>query len=440
MSDDEGGSQLGIDLLINNKHVASVDGSHRSFNIGGRTDDDDDDEIDKKNGDIANGDTASLSSFASGSSGRRRRGGATRRKQHAPPSQASSSDIGSGSVDGSDDSLSPKRPNRPTRQEDILNAKRELLYQFTRLEKKGVRVPKHYTMTSDLDEMRADFDRLRRDVEVDASVRFQRRMLMACVSGIEFLNNRFDPFDVHLDGWSENVQDGINEYDDVFEELHEKYRGKMKMAPELRLLMTLGGSAVWFHMSHSMFRSTMPGIDQIFKQNPELKQQFMSATMKTMKQQQHQQHQHHAPNAPPQNAPPPHHGAGSVGGGLFGSLGNMMGGLFGGNGGNGAPPQQHQQRQPHTQRPPNGPSTPRASPRARPNMRGPSDVDDILSEINDERFSEMNDVLEIFSNGSSDSGGSSVGDDVVSIDDEPQRPRRRGGSKAPPRRRTLDLD
>ena len=35
------------------------------------------------------------------------------------------------------------------------------------------------------------------------SVKFQGKMLMACVSGLEFLNNRFDPFDIKLDGWAE---------------------------------------------------------------------------------------------------------------------------------------------------------------------------------------------------------------------------------------------
>ena len=38
-------------------------------------------------------------------------------------------------------------------------------------------------------------------------------MLMACVTGIEFLNGKFDPFDLKLDGWSESVHDGINDYD-----------------------------------------------------------------------------------------------------------------------------------------------------------------------------------------------------------------------------------
>ena len=47
-----------------------------------------------------------------------------------------------------------------------------------------------------------------------SSVKFQRQMMLAAVSGLEFLNGRFDPFDLKLDGWSEAVQENIDEYDD----------------------------------------------------------------------------------------------------------------------------------------------------------------------------------------------------------------------------------
>lgn len=143
---------------------------------------------------------------------------------------------------------------------EAINVKRELLYQFDRLEKKGVRVPKKFTMASELDEMRAEYERLKKDREVDVSVQFQRRALMAFVSGVEFLNNRFDPFDAKLEGWSENVNDNIHDFDDVFEDLYDKYKGKGTMAPELKLMMSLSGSAFMFHLTNTMFKSHLPGI------------------------------------------------------------------------------------------------------------------------------------------------------------------------------------
>ena len=51
-------------------------------------------------------------------------------------------------------------------------------------------------------------------------------MLVAFVTATEFLNSKFDPAGVRLDGWSESIHENVNDYDDIFEELHEKYKSK----------------------------------------------------------------------------------------------------------------------------------------------------------------------------------------------------------------------
>ena len=107
-------------------------------------------------------------------------------------------------------------------------------------------------------------------------------MLLACITGLEFLNNKFDPFDLKLDGWSEQVNENIDEYDEIFAELHEKYKSKAQMAPELKLLFQLGGSAIMLHMTNTMFKSALPGMDDIMRQNPELMQQFTQAAVNSM--------------------------------------------------------------------------------------------------------------------------------------------------------------
>ena len=74
--------------------------------------------------------------------------------------------------------------------------------------------------------MQAEYKRITERRAVEQSVKFQRKMLVAFVTAIEFLNNKFDPADLKLDGWSESVHENIHDYDDVFEELHEKYKEK----------------------------------------------------------------------------------------------------------------------------------------------------------------------------------------------------------------------
>ena len=165
----------------------------------------------------------------------------------------------------------------------IDDEKADLLNKITRLERKGIRTAERFNIHSSIHDVRAEVKRMSYSIEVDQSVKMQRRMLIACVTGIEFLNKRYNPLDVHLEGWSESVMDGIDDYDDVFEELYIKYRGKAKMAPELKLLMMLGGSATMFHLTHSMFKSAMPQMNDVIRQNPDLINSMMSAVANTAK-------------------------------------------------------------------------------------------------------------------------------------------------------------
>ncbi|MAS50978.1 MAG: hypothetical protein CL712_03520 [Chloroflexi bacterium] len=176
-------------------------------------------------------------------------------------------------------------PEKKMSAEEILREKLKILRKLEELEKKGIQLTKKYSMESPLAEMKGEYEMIKNEKEKQNSVKFQAKMLLAFVSGLEFLNGRFDPFDLKLDGWSEAVNENIDEYDDVFGELHEKYGGKAKMAPELKLLFMLGGSAAMLHMTNTMFKSAMPGMDDIMRQNPELMQQFQSAAMNSMGQQ-----------------------------------------------------------------------------------------------------------------------------------------------------------
>jgi len=204
-----------------------------------------------------------------------------------------------------------------------INEKKEILYQLNRLELKGYKIPGNFSMQTDINELRHEYDRIVRDKDIDASVRFQRKMLMAFVTGTEYLNTRYDPFAIKLDGWSEQIHDTITDYDDIFEELHEKYKadGK-KMAPELRLFISLTGSAFMFHLTSKMFKeSSIPGVEEVFKSNPELMKQFQSAAAKQFIYKNTGIEQVQKGNANGNGNGNPNQN------GLFGMIGNLFGGL-----------------------------------------------------------------------------------------------------------------
>ncbi len=154
--------------------------------------------------------------------------------------------------------------------------KTEQLNLLERMEKRGIMGNK-MTMANTLDEITAEVERRKDSKALEASIRFQRSMLTTVTNGMEFLNNRFDPFGIHLDGWSEQVNENIEDYDEIFEELYDKYKDKSKVAPEVRLIMSLGLSAAMCHVTNTMFKSKMPGMDDILRNNPDLARQFAQA-------------------------------------------------------------------------------------------------------------------------------------------------------------------
>ena len=174
------------------------------------------------------------------------------------------------------------KPVHVLSQTEIKNEKIDLLYKFSKLQNQGVRTSTNYNMNSNLDEMRNEYIKLKKQRDTTNSVKFQRKVLMAAVSGAEFLNSKFDPFDIKLDGWSESVNESVEDFDEVFEQLYDKYGGGGEIAPELKLLMMLGGSAFMFHLSNTMFKSSVPNMNDIMKSNPDLMKQFAKAAVGSM--------------------------------------------------------------------------------------------------------------------------------------------------------------
>jgi hypothetical protein len=165
-------------------------------------------------------------------------------------------------------------PRDPARE---MAEKADYINKLQRLEAKGFPVAKRFTMDNTLDEIKTEYNRLVDARQLETSIRFQRNMLMSVVTGMEWMNNKFDPFDLKLDGWSEGVHENIDDYDEIFEELYDKYKERGKMPPEARLLFQLAGSGFMCHVTNSFFRSKMPSADDIFKKNPELAKQFAAA-------------------------------------------------------------------------------------------------------------------------------------------------------------------
>ena len=244
--------------------------------------------------------------------------------------------------------------------EEERKEKADMINKLNRLESKGFQISRRFTMDNTLEEIKTEYDRLMDARNLEGSIKFQRQMMMGVVTGLELMNNKFNPFDWQLDGWSESVHENVDDYDEVFEELYDKYKTKGNMPPEARLMFMMVGSGFMFHMSNSFFRQKMGNMtmDDILKGNPGLAKQMAAAAA--------------------QAAGP--------------GFGNFMGAALG------VPQQQQQQSfNPMTQGNPGAffqapnsamPMAAAAPPQVRREMKGPSNVDDILQTFKEVREAE----------------------------------------------------
>lgn len=171
--------------------------------------------------------------------------------------------------------------------EEMERAKFNLLQKFESLKRKGVKVPVKFSMQSDYDEMKNEYEALENQRRMDISVKMQRTWLLNGVNLIEMLNTNYDPFDIELDGWGESINEDLlnGDYDDIFEELYEKYKGYGSYPPELRLIMGVVGSGFAFHIQKRMTAGLGLDGQRILRENPDIARQMRDATAKSARQQ-----------------------------------------------------------------------------------------------------------------------------------------------------------
>ena len=168
--------------------------------------------------------------------------------------------------------------------EEVLKKKRLLLFKLKRLQKKGYQPSRFYDMNSSLEELTAEVESIKREANLNQGVKVAKNALVSVCSLLEYVNNRFDPMDVVLDGWSEEINDDVQtgDYDEVMEELYYKYYDKVSMGPEMKLITMVGGSAVKFHLSHTLLKTMVPNAEALLKQNPGLKNEINDLIQKNV--------------------------------------------------------------------------------------------------------------------------------------------------------------
>lgn len=136
-------------------------------------------------------------------------------------------------------------------------------------EKYGITLTRNYTIDDDPDEMDAEIKMHKDRRHKHNQVKFYKQILLNIVCGVEFLNDKYNPFEFKLKDWSKQIAADMDDYTEVLEEIYEKYKDKGgKMAPEIRLLFMIIMSGVTFHLSQALFGSS--GLSDTIQNNPNI--------------------------------------------------------------------------------------------------------------------------------------------------------------------------
>lgn len=147
---------------------------------------------------------------------------------------------------------------------DMLRKLGELTHQH------GVKLSQNYSMNSDYKAMKYEYELHKSIRDKHNGVKWLSNLMLNVVWGVELANENFNPFEFKLKGWSEQMNDDIDDYYDVLGELYEKYfKSGKPIPPELKLVLMIGGSAVKFHIAHTAL-GKVPTLSEALLNNPGL--------------------------------------------------------------------------------------------------------------------------------------------------------------------------
>lgn len=139
--------------------------------------------------------------------------------------------------------------------EQIQREKADYLSQLNRYHKKNVMCRK-LGMEHSIEEISSELFRVKKEQSLDSGIEYCRQGLLFMMSTIEMANDNFK-LGGKISGLSNSVMANLENYDDVFAELWNKYYTDTGfMSPEIKLISMIGGAVLMCHLQNSMALSS----------------------------------------------------------------------------------------------------------------------------------------------------------------------------------------
>ena len=149
--------------------------------------------------------------------------------------------------DGFEDSAQAEVTEEERKQQVI-----KLLADLDDLEGRGYAMPKRFNHTSDPDEMEYVRSMGTEFLRRKSGVKISKNILTGVIGVLEMVNSSYDPLGIKLDGFGDNVNENINDYEDVLWRLWQRYGQSFgDNHPLIELFMMLGMAGFQTHMMNS---------------------------------------------------------------------------------------------------------------------------------------------------------------------------------------------
>ena len=147
----------------------------------------------------------------------------------------------------------------------------QLYHKLADLERMGISLTDKYTINSSYEEMVIEYELQYNIKNKEHGISFMKQMLITGISGLEFLNKKFDPFGFDMNGFTNNFNIDLKNntsYHQVIGELYDKYKGSGTTPPEIKLIMMIGASAAAFHLNKKI--QNFGGLGDMERKDPRL--------------------------------------------------------------------------------------------------------------------------------------------------------------------------
>lgn len=179
-------------------------------------------------------------------------------------------------------------------EDDIRKEKSYLLHQFDNKNTNHRYSPKILDMNNSLEEIKNELEYINSKRDMENNMDTWKQGMFLFLNGVVQVNNSYDPFDVDLSDWLKDIHYDLmrkGKFDEVLEELIIKWRGKIPMSAEMKLVGLLGMSLAGNVMSKKQEKRDKLKREQEEQLMEEKIQRNVQAQMEKMMQQQRQQQQ-----------------------------------------------------------------------------------------------------------------------------------------------------